>query len=120
MTRVGLIILLVIRAAECQAGEIFQDFRGKDVDEQLFRLQGPQAASRITTEPQGLRITLPPDLKAATTVGFGTRTPTKGDFEITVGYEILQSERPTMGSGVGLEIYLKTDTPTEEAIAFYR
>lgn len=120
MKHFRLILLLALGAADALADEIYQDFRGKDVDEQLFRLQGPDAALRIKPEPQGLRITLPPDPKGTRTLGLGTRFPVKGDFEITVGYEILQAERPTKGSGVGLEIYLNTDTPTNEALVFYR
>lgn len=120
MKQLGLILLLAIGATEARADEIYQDFRGKDVDEQLFRLQGPDAALRIKSEPQGLRITMPPDPKGPATVGLGARFHLKGDFEITVGYEILQAELPTMGQGVGLEIYLNTDTPTNDALVFQR
>ena len=120
MKNLRLMLLLLIGAVEAHGDEIYQDFRGKDVDMQRFRLQGPDAALRITPEPQGLRITLPADPKGTRTVGLGSRFPVQGDFEITVGYEILQAERPVKGSGEGLEIYINTDTPTEEALVFYR
>jgi hypothetical protein len=120
MKNSALVLVLLIAAVECRAEEIFyQDFRGKDIDENLFRLQGADAAQRIKVEPQGLRITLPPEPKT-TSVGIATSAATKGDFEITVGYEIIQAERPKMG-GVGLEMYLRTNTPpTQEALFFYR
>ena len=44
----------------------------------------------------------------------------KGDFELTVSYEILRADKPKTGSGAGLEIFLMTDTPTREALAFSR
>jgi hypothetical protein len=114
-----LVVALLSAALECRAEEIYQDFRGKDIDEALFRLQGADAAQRIKVEPQGLRITMPFNLKS-TTVGIATRAATRGDFEITVGYEIIQAERPKGGSGVGLEMYLNTNTPTQEGLVFYR
>jgi hypothetical protein len=54
------------------------------------------------------------------TVGIATRFAIQGDFEITVGYEILEAERPVTGSGVGLELYLDSDTPAQHALAFHR
>jgi hypothetical protein len=117
--RLVLIFFLASGAIEGRGGEIHQDFRGKDVDETLFRLQGTDAAARIKAEAEGLRITLPADTKSAT-VGVAARAATKGDFEITVGYELLRADRPANGSGVGLEMYLNTATPTEEAFVIYR
>lgn len=119
MKNSALVVLLLSAAMECRGDEIYQDFRGKDIDEKLFRLQGADAAHRIKVEPQGLRITMPSEPKG-NTVGIATRAATRGDFEIAVGYEIIQAERPTTGNGVGLEMYLNTNTPTEEAIVFYR
>jgi hypothetical protein len=120
MKRFGLIFVLTIGATEARAEEIYQDFRGKDVDERLFRLHGPDAALRIKVEPQGMRITMPPEPKT-TTVGIAASAAAKGDFEITVGYEIIHAERPKKGGGIGLEMYLRTNTaPTQEAICFYR
>jgi hypothetical protein len=113
------VIVLVFGPALAGAEEIFREFRGKDVDDVLFRLQGPNAATRVKSEPEGLRITMPRDAKA-TTAGLATRFSVKGDFEIDVGYEILHREVPAAGSGQGLEIYLNTDTPTEKALVFYR
>jgi hypothetical protein len=39
-----------------------------------------------------------------------TQFPIQGDVEITVSYEIIQADRPLAGWGVGLEVYLMTDT----------
>src|SRR5262249_2900763 len=70
------------------------------------------------TELDGLRIMIPAGQPKPTTVGLVTKFPVKGDFEITVGFEILQANRPTTGNGVGLELYLSTRNG--DAIAFYR
>lgn len=119
MKHFGGLLVLVIIVVESHAGELYQDFRGKNLNEKFLRLQGGDAALRVKAEPEGLRITMPAEPKG-TTVGVATRPATTGDFEIAVGYEILQADRPLMGNGVGLEMYLNTNTPTQEALAFYR
>jgi len=119
MKYLGMVLVILIAASHACGEEIYQDFRDKDLDVKLFRRTGAEAGERIRTEPQGLRMTLPAD-PMTKTLGFNTRAPTKGNFEITVGYEILQADRPKTGSGLGLEIYVNTDTPTQEALILYR
>jgi len=99
---------------------LYQDFRGKEVDSRHFDLMGPDAAQRMKSDAAGLRITLPAEQKKPAAVGLMARFPIKGNFEITTAYEIVQAHRPTAGFGAGFEVYLKTNTPTREAIAFYR
>ncbi|MCI0680966.1 MAG: DUF1583 domain-containing protein [Gemmataceae bacterium] len=100
--------------------DFHQDFRGQAFDPQVLQIMGPEAAARIRSEPEGLRITLPAEQQRAEHVGLITTFPIKGDFEITLRYEILHADRPKTGNGVGLEFYLKTETPTAEALGFYR
>jgi hypothetical protein len=44
----------------------------------------------------------------------------KANFEITVGYEILEIEQPPKGNGVGLEFYALIDTPRPEVLGLLR
>jgi ribosomal protein S27E len=118
MNRIAPVFVVVLAAAAARGDEIFQDFRGKDVDAQMFRFHGPDAAARIHPEAKGLRITLPANPKAST-IGIATRSRITGNFELTVGYELLVAERPMKGSGLGLEIYVNTNTEAQDAVIFY-
>ncbi len=53
-------------------------------------------------------------------VGLVMTSPVRGDFEITAGYQLLHADRPAAGYGVGFEIFIRTDTPTNESITFSR
>jgi serine/threonine protein kinase/DNA-directed RNA polymerase subunit RPC12/RpoP len=102
--------------------EFYYDFRNKDKLDENFRLAGSDAAKRIKFEPEGLRITLPADRKSSTAIGVAPLFGVQGDFEITLAYEILRTDKPKAsgGAGAGLEVYLTTDTPTREALGFDR
>jgi hypothetical protein len=117
MKLIGFTLLLGVAAAE---GEFYQGFRGRIFPRELFKITGPNASELIQPEAEGLRITLPPKEKTAAAVGIEADFPIKGDFEITVGYELLKADPPQAGFGVGLEIYLVTATTTKEAAALYR
>ena len=44
----------------------------------------------------------------------------RGDFDISCAYEVIQIDRPTSGWGAGLEFFVMTDTPTNEAFDMMR
>src|SRR5205085_8023055 len=94
--------------------------RDKNFTETSFKVMGKDAVKLIKAEPRGLRINLPAALNNTEPVGVATQFPLQGDVEITVGYEIIHADRPKSGWGVGLEVYLMTDTPKREALGFYR
>jgi len=101
--------------------DFYADFRGKPVDKKSLRYTGPQADQCIKAEAEGLHITLPGDqVELSTPVGLVTSFRIKGDFEITLGYDILRADRPKLGYGVGVELYLAIDTPAEDALGLYR
>lgn len=100
--------------------DIHHDFRTKGLDKLLFRLWGPDAAQWVTFAGEGMRVTFPENQKTSSPVGVVTQFTLKGNFELTISYEILKGDRPATGSGAGIEVYLMTDTPTQEAIGFYR
>ncbi len=100
--------------------DFYYDFRNKETLDENFKLIGPNAVKRIKFEPEGMRITLAAEQNTPAAVGVTTQFSIKGDFEITIAYEILRADKPKKGSGAGLEIFLMTDTPTKEALAFSR
>ncbi len=100
--------------------EFYHDFRNKKSLDGNFTLYGADAASRVKSEPEGLRITLPGKAKSPDGLGVITRIPVKGNFEITLGYEILQMDKPKDLWGNGFELYIETDTPTKESMGLNR
>jgi hypothetical protein len=101
--------------------EFYHDFRKKGLPNESFRANGPNAAKRLKSETEGLRMTLPAEKDVALgAAGVATQFKLKGDFEITVAYEILRADPPPEGWGAGFEVFLMTDTVTKEAIAFDR
>jgi hypothetical protein len=83
-------------------------------------MMGPDAIRWIKPEAEGLRITIPDDLPVLEHVGVITTFPIKGDFEITVGFDILRADKPAEGNGVGFELYLLTSSPKGDGLGFYR
>jgi LPXTG-motif cell wall-anchored protein len=115
MRFLGLALLLAQAAA---SDEVYQDFRGKELNPAVFRQEGPSAPLLLKPEPEGLRITLPAE-GIARPVGISFVVPLKGDFEVTTRYEFLRLERPNGGFGAGFSIYVATDSPTKEALEFF-
>jgi hypothetical protein len=105
---------------EAQTKVFSHDFRNNEALDKNFRFAPPSAAERFKFEPEGLRITLPADVKKPATVGVVLEEKVRGDFEITIAYEFLQVDKPKNGGGTGFEFYLMTDTSTKEALAFDR
>ncbi len=98
-----------------------QDFRGGRRPEPPLALTGPDADTLTRPEDGGFRITLPAQRKEKGAVGLELNSPLDGDFEITVGYEILKVDRPRVGEfGAGFELWLMTATATKESLGCYR
>ena len=77
------------------APDFFRPLKGAAEDSKEFVLTGPEAAKCVKFEPEGLRVTLPtghvgerPNTGVALDLGF------KGDFEVTLGYEVLHEPEP--------------------------
>ncbi len=96
----------------------YQDFRGRPIDFNLFRPTG--ARRQMFEEPEGLRITLPAAEMKSPPTGLVTAFRVSGDFEITTSYELLKADKPPNGWGVGVQLYLMMESPTQEAIMFGR
>jgi len=78
-----------------------------------FDWEGLEPQQCVQFEPAGLRITLPaghPGKRVGT--GVATRFSIKGDFEITMSYEIIKEPEPEEGGiGTGLFLWVDLDSP---------
>jgi hypothetical protein len=98
-----------------------QDFRGRNVNAAFFLFTGPNARQLLQTEPAGLRVSLPADnTTKPQPTGLVTKFRVQGDCEITLAYELLEADRPARGPGVGVTLYVVTDTPTKETVLLGR
>jgi hypothetical protein len=94
------------------------DFRKELVPNNKFVHVGSDAAKIVKTEPDGLRITLPTD-EVADAIGVRADFAIKGDFDVTVNYELIKSVNPAINS-TGFDIYLVTESSDREALTFKR
>jgi serine/threonine-protein kinase len=75
--------------------EYYWSFKGEPENRQLLERIGPNAEQWVSFEPEGLRIHLPsgnPVEGRAT--GLAVRVPVKGDFEVSLNFEILKEPEP--------------------------
>ncbi len=120
MNAIGAILLLALAAQDGGSTDLHIDFRNKNPANIKLWRTNPDPMNLMKAEPEGLRITVPADPKLTGGIGFLGPAPIKGDVEVTLGYEILEAAPPKNGFGVGIEFYLKTDSPTKEAVGLYR
>ena len=99
--------------------EFYCDFRNKKSLDEHFQLFGPNAINCVRPEPEGLRIILPPEHTPSGRVGVIANFELKGDFEVTVGYEIVNIERPQEPKRVGINVTLRKKT-NRGVLSFYR
>lgn len=113
-----------VRAQAKKADELtdgfYLDFRVKHELPPGFAYFGPDPMDVTRFEKEGLRITFPPKRRIADRVGVESRERIRGDFEITTTYQILKADQPIMGHGVGVELFIATDSPTKEELAVFR
>lgn len=83
-------------------------------------LFGSDVEILVHPEKEGLRFTIPANRPHLDPVGVVMSSHIRGDFEITAGYEILQTTRPKTGHGIGFELYIDVQNPAQDAIAFTR
>jgi hypothetical protein len=102
-------------SAGVPAAEVGQDFRGKPYDARLFLTTGPGVATALRYDSQGLRIVLPPEHGKKPPVGLVFKTGVKGDFEITMEFEVVDVREPKGSKGGGPSLYLTMASPTQKA-----
>ncbi|MCI0682943.1 MAG: DUF1583 domain-containing protein [Gemmataceae bacterium] len=74
-----------------------------------FRYAGPDAAKWIKREEAGFRVTLPADRKGGHPIGVRWLGTLKGDFDIIGDFELLSSDVPAKGGGVGVAFNIGPD-----------
>ena len=112
----GMATMVLLAASFGQMSEEFyQDFRGGEFHPALNRF-GPEAASAMRSESRGLRITLASGRQDKAAVGVTPRFRIAGDFEITVGYQLLAVEKPKTGIGAGIKVWGKIQADEFQAM----
>jgi hypothetical protein len=116
LTRAAVCLLWVACVnAVVESEELGQTFNGQRYDLKKFRPTGANTAKSIQPETQGLRIRLPANRPNTLPVGLIARSGIRGDFEITLSFEVLKVDRPTQGHGAGISIWITLPTPTRDA-----
>ena len=110
-------LLILLSGSSELTEEVYRDFRKGEFD---FPFTGPGASKYVTAAPEGVSIKLPTGHSQLPPIGFGTRIPVRGNFEITVAYENLEVENPTSGYGAGVSLYVTMDSPNKEAASLSR
>lgn len=90
------------------------DFRGGQLPEEVFSFFGTNAKSYVKPDRDGLRIVLPTKDKPIGMVGVACSPQIQGNFEVTIGYEILQVEKPKGGFGSGPTLSVVAETPKSD------
>jgi hypothetical protein len=101
-------------AAAAPAADFGQRFGQGGYDPALFRTTG-SVRRTMRADPRGLRVTLPAPSGVKLPVGLVPRTGVRGDFVITMAFDIIRVDRPTAGGGAGVSIYVATASPTHNA-----
>jgi serine/threonine-protein kinase len=105
---------------EGQQMEFYQDFRPNHPWGPQLLWTGREGDEVIEPDERGLRIKLSGQRTNIYPCGVVLRSPVKGNFEVTAGYEIVQAERPLAGQGVGFEVWLTLQSPDREALSMIR
>tara|TARA_E500000305_G_scaffold46333_1_gene36042 strand:- start:19974 stop:20852 length:879 start_codon:yes stop_codon:yes gene_type:complete len=113
-----LLLGLLLSPSVVVAEEFTYDFAHAEWEPLVFRPIGTKAGHPGKQTEEGVVLIAPNEKSKKSQVGYATRFAVKGDFEITVGYKLLETPRPEKGYGSGLMIKLfKTDN---ERINFSR
>jgi hypothetical protein len=85
------------------------DFRKRIDDLPGLTLFGPDAENYLRTDAKGLRITLPADRPDHNNVGVELVSRIHGDFDVNLGYELLEIGAPIPNPGAGVQMRLLFD-----------
>ncbi len=77
----------------------------------MLRLVGPDVEPMVKVDAQGLRFTVPAERPSSFPVGVESKLRLRGDFEITLAYELLAVPDPAPELGAGLAVRVEFDTP---------
>jgi serine/threonine-protein kinase len=83
-------------------------------------LRGPEADAVTKTDARGLRIQLPAQRRDASPVSLELPHRLRGDFDISLGYELLAVGTPVPEFGAGIKLQLWLDTPSYLSVLISR
>jgi serine/threonine-protein kinase len=93
--------------------EYYVPLTGRPGNLPQMRLVGPDAETCVRFEPEGVRVTLVRGYNGSRQVGLSTGIALKGDFEVTVSFEILELPRPEdAGPATALTLWLSRSRGT--------
>lgn len=119
--RMILCMIWLVAIVATTAGEEFsQSLKGRAYDAKQFKPTGANTSKAMKPDAQGLRITMPADHNSKLPVGIVPHLVVRGDFEITLAFEILRIDKPTAGHGAGVSLYITMVSPTQEAATIGR
>lgn len=95
------------------------DFLNSQFDNARLRMMGPGAPTLITSSAEGLVMSLSQGTRT-NELGFAPRFKLRGDFEITLQYELKQITQPKKGYGVGTSMYILTESEEEHGATIGR
>lgn len=95
-------------------------FRNGSFDETIFKLEGRLAERYVNPAEDGLRIALPDKGGPTAPVGIRLRRPLMGNFEVTVGYELLKAGSAASKRWVGISAYLMFKSPLKDGVSLAR
>jgi hypothetical protein len=123
----GFLLLLTAQAPDQPAPQqpplprmFYQDFRNGQAPTSPVHRFGPDYDLVTRADNDGYRITLPALRKNPDVVGLIVTSAVSGNFEITTGYDLIDLGHSKTDQLVGVELYLMTDTPTQESVGLYR
>jgi hypothetical protein len=101
------------------AQELIEPFKGKPGEQIPWQYWGADAMKYVAFEPTGMRITLPAGQpKGRQNTGVSMNVTVKGDFDITVSYEVLQEPAPADAGANGTAftlVLMQKQTPFQAA-----
>jgi hypothetical protein len=102
------------------AQEYVQSFKGSVTLPAGWNPEGPSHALCVLNEPGGLRIKVPVGFEANRKgVGLISNFGVRGDFEITMSFEVLQPDDDSV-TGTALRLAIDRDTPKSNTATFSR
>jgi len=101
----GIVVAVLLSLAGQVKQEFYQDFRGGSDLHPALSLFGPNASQLTGRDAGGLLIALPANRPDKRAVGISPQFALSGDFEITLGYEILAADEPPSGLGAGVGVW---------------
>lgn len=92
------------------ADDVEQEFGPKGFDRTQFKFLGSR--EHIRFRQQGMQIVTPRAKTILPPTGVEFKKALRGDFEVTVPFEIVDIATPKRGYGVGMRVLIRTDSPT--------